>query len=217
MPKIIPTRPAALYAPDLPGAREALLPVLTARRLFAVDDRSERLADMDLPVLQRPVLRLNMLHAMVGGPYFADVFVTDSLGTISSDETERVAVVGALLEMEREVVVGGQDLDRRWYQDRAARLDFGVLTGLVEALQQWDGVAIWEQHADATGARRAVLPSTVTMTNREARLRAKELIECEGLTPQQAADRLMAEGHVNEADRRTWYPKAVRAALDAGL
>ena len=108
MPKINPARPAAVYAPDLPGAQEALLPVLTDRRLDLLDRRTETLADLQKSVMDRPVLRLHVLHAAMGAEYGAAVFVTDSLATISGDPAQRTAVVGALLETGCKVVVAGQ-------------------------------------------------------------------------------------------------------------
>ncbi len=134
MPKINPYRPAAVYAPDLPGAQERLLPVLTARRLYVVDDRTEAVQHLSLPVASKPILRLHLLHASMGAKHGAAAFVTDDLATVSGDETERVAVVGALLQVGCQVIVGGTEIDGRWYQDRVRRLGYAAVGPIIEVL-----------------------------------------------------------------------------------
>jgi hypothetical protein len=217
MPKIRPPRSAAVYAPDLPGAQDAFLPLLTDRRLFVHDTRTESLADLALPVGRRPVLRLFLLHAKIGEEYGAAVFVTDSLGTIGDSEAEQIAVVGALLHLGCEVVVGGEDLDSRWYQPRVRALGFNAVAKVMDELLGALTV-VWERWPpDGDAAGLTILPTSVTLTYRDARLRVKELIELDKVPVGQIPTRLMAEGHVNARDRRIWYPKAVRQALEKGL
>jgi hypothetical protein len=218
MPATNRFRPAAVYAPDLPGSQDALLPVLTARRLYVVDRRTESLDDLRKPVLSRPVLRLHMLHAAMGPESGAAVFVTDSLGTLG-DEVERVAVVGALMQVGCEVVVDGQEVDGRWYQDRVRDLGYSAVGATIERLLNFvDGAqGLWGPWAAADRKRITVLPTSVDLRYDDARLRAKELAEFDGLTVAQIADRLAAEGHLNAARRHVWYPKAVRVALELGL
>jgi hypothetical protein len=217
MSKIRPPRSAAVYAPDLQGAQDAFLPLLADRRLFVHDTRTESLADLALPIALRPVLRLFLLHAKIGEEYGAAVFVTDSLGTIGDSEAEQVAVVGALLHLGCEVVVGGEDLDSRWYQPRVRALGFNFVAKVMDELLGALTV-VWERWPpDGDAAGLTILPTSVTLTYRDARLRVKELIELDKVPVGQIPTRLMAEGHVNARDRRIWYPKAVRQALEKGL
>lgn len=217
MPKIRPPRSAAVYAPDLPGAQDAFLPLLADRRLFVHDTRTESLADLALPVAQRPVLRLFLLHARIGEEYGAGVFVTDSLATIGDTETEHVAVVGALLHLGCEVVVDGQDLDNRWYQQRARTLGFAAVAQVMDELAGPLHV-VWKRWpSDGSDGEPTFLPTSLTRTYRDARMRVKELVELEQIPVGQVPAMLMVEGHVNADDRRIWYPKAVRQALEQGL
>ncbi len=190
------------------------------RRLYLLDERTETLHDLALPVLVRPVLRLHMLYASMGAEYGASAFVTDSLATISADETERVAVVGALLQTGCQVIVGNEEVDGRWYQDRVRRLGYDVVGPVVEALLAFtdDAERLWGHWPTAkTDAFLTVLPTSLSLRHSDARLRAKELREFDGLTIAQIADRLAAEGHRNRDHRHVWYAKAVRDALEQGL
>ncbi len=218
MPATNPFRPAAVYAPDLPGSQDALLPVLTARRLYVLDRRTESLGDLHEPVLSRPVLRLHMLHASMGEEFGAAVFVTDSLATLGN-EVERVAVVGALMQVGCEVVVDDQDIDGRWYQDRVRDLGYSAVGPTIEQLLNFadDAQGLWGKSAAADTKRITVLPTSLDLRYDDARLRVKELAEFAGLTVAQIADRLAAEGHLNAGRRHVWYPKAVRVALEQGL
>lgn len=220
MPKINPARAASVYAPDLPGAQDALLPVLTERRLYVLDRRTETLADLQRSVMDRPVLRLHVLHAAMGPEHGAAVFVTDSLATLSGDPVERVAVVGALLDVDCEVVVGGEDLDGAWYQRRARELGFGPVGALVDGLLAFadDPDRLWGRWStgQSNGAL-TVLPTSLSLGYNATRLRIKELSEVHGMPAARIAERLLAEGHRNRERRHVWYPQAVRDALEAGL
>ncbi len=218
MPATNPFRHAAVYAPDLPGAQDALLPRLIARRLYVLDRRTETLDDLQKPVLSRPVLRLHMLHAAMGPESGAAVFVTDSLATLGY-EVERVAVVGALMQVGCEVVVDGQDLDGRWYQDRVLDVGYSAVGPTIDRLLNFvdDAQGLWGEWAAADKQRITVLPTSLDLRYDDARLRVKEPAEFDGLTIAQIADRLAAEGHHNAGRRHVWYPKAVRIALRQGL
>lgn len=218
MPKINAFRPAAVYAPDLPGAQDALLPALTERRLYVLDKRTEALSHMALPVLDRPVLRLHLLHASMGEQHGAACFVTDSLASLG-DETERVAVVGALLQVGCQVVVADGELDGRWYQARVRDAGYAAVGPTIERLLDYkdDAQGLWGTWAAADTTRLTVLPTSLDLRYADARLRTKELSEIYGLTVAQIADRLAAEGHANADRRHVWYPKAVRQALEQGL
>jgi hypothetical protein len=218
MPATKPFRPAAVYAPDLPGAQDALLPVLTARRLYVLDRRTETLDDLHKPVLSRPVLRLHMLHASMGAEFGAVAFVTDSLATLG-DEVERIAVVGALMQVGCSVVVGGKDIDGRWYQDRVRNVGYPAVGPIIERLLNFvdDAQELWGAWAATDTKRMTVLPTSLHLRYADARLRVKELSEFEGMTVAQIADRVAAEGHPNAGSRHVWYAKAVRAALAQGL
>jgi hypothetical protein len=218
MPAINRFRPAAVYAPDLPGSQDALLPVLTARRLYVLDRRTETLGDLQKPVLSRPVLRLHMLHAAMGPEWGAAVFVTDSFATLG-DEVARVAVVGALMQVGCEVVVDDQNVDARWYQRRVHDLGYSAVGPTIDRLLNFtdDAQQLWGAWAAADMKRITVLPTSLDLRYDDARLRVKELTEFDGLTVAQIADRLAAEGHLNAGRRHVWYPKAVRVALEQGL
>lgn len=220
MPKINPARPAAVYAPDTLGAQDALLPVLTERRLYVLDRRVESLDALQKPVMDRPVLRLHVLHAAMGPEHGAAVFVTDSLATISGDPVERAAVVGALLETGCEVVIAGQDVDKSWYMNRVNELGIDAVDELVEGLLSFrdDPDRLWGSWSTGTteGAL-TVLPTSLHMTYADARMRIRDLSDWAGMKPAQIAERLIAEGHRNRERRHVWYPQAVRDALEAGL
>ncbi len=207
MPRINPARPAAVYAPDLPGAQDALLPVLTERRLYVLDRRTEALDDLQKPVMDRPVLRLHVLHAAMGPEHGAAVFVTDSLATISGDLVERVAVVGALLDVECEVVVGSQELDGAWYQRRASELGYGAVGRLVDGLLAFkdDPDRLWGCWSTGqTDGALTVLPTSLGMTYAATRMRIKELSEIHDMPAARIAERLLAEGHRNRERRHVW-------------
>lgn len=137
-----PVPPAAVYAPDLPRVQERLLPVLTASRLYVLDDRTEALEHLSLPAVSKPVLRLHLLHASMVAEHGAAAFVTDDLATVSGDETERVAVVGALLQVGCQVITGDVEIDGRWYQDRVRRLGYAAVGPVIEAPLAWSGAAL---------------------------------------------------------------------------
>lgn len=218
MPATNPFRPAAVYAPGLPGSQDALLPVLTDRRLYVLDRRTESLADLQKPVLARPVLRLHMLHASMGREFGAEVFVTDSVATLG-DEIERVAVVGALMQVGCEVVIDGREVGSRWYQARVRAIGYPTIGPTVERLLNFvdDAQQLWGRWSAEDTKRMTVLPTSLDLRYDDARLRVKELAEFDGLTVAQIADRLAAEGHLNAGRRHVWYPKAVRVALEHGL
>lgn len=222
MSKPRPFHPAAVYAPDLPGAQAARLPILTARRLFILDDRTELLADLTLPVADRPVLTLHMLHASMGGEYGAQAFVTDALATIGDTEAEQVAVVGTLLQVGCRVIVGEHELNGAWYQPRVRRLGYSAVGPVIDSLLDFRAHdRLWREWPTAkTHGALTVLPTSLKLGYADARLRVKELIEFREhgrLTVAQVGDRLAAEGHPNAEGRRLWYPKAVREALEQGL
>ncbi len=159
-----------------------------------------------------------MLHAAMGPESGAAVFVTDSLATLGG-EVERVAVVGALMQVGCEVVVDGQDLDGRWYQDRVHDVGYSAVGPTIDRLLNFvdDAQGLWGEWAAADKQRITVLPTSLDLRYDDARLRVKELAEFDGLTIAQIADRLAAEGHRNAGRRHVWYPKAVRIALRQGL
>lgn len=171
-------------------------------------------------IVSKPVLRLHLLHALMGAEYGAAAFVTDDLATVSGDETERVAVVGALLQVGCQVVVGDAEIDGRWYQDRVRRLGYAVVGPVIEALLGFtdDPDRLWGHWPTSkTGGMLTVLPTSLGLRHADARLRAKELREFDGLTVAQIVDRLAAEGHRNSDARHVWYTTAVRQALEQGL
>jgi hypothetical protein len=220
MPKINPARPAAVYLPAVPEAQSLLLPVLTERRLYVLDSRTETLDDLQKSVMERPVLRLHVLHAAAGPEHGAAVFVTDSLATISPDPEERTAVIGALLETDCEVVVDGVNLDKDWYMSRVRGSDIGKIDDLVEGLlsfrddasRLWGRWSTWETDGPLT-----ILPNSLGIGFADTRMRIRDLAEFEQMKPAQIAERLLAEGHRNAQRRHVWYPQAVRDALAAGL
>jgi hypothetical protein len=220
MPKINPARPAAVYSPSVPSAQDALLAVLTARRLYMLDRRTESLGDVDKPVIDRPVLRLHLLHAAMGAEHGAAVFVTDSLATISADRAERVAVVGALLQVGCEVVVNDQDLDKSWYMSQVRQGGLDDVGDRVDGLLAFtdDADRLWRRWAtgDPSGGL-TILPTSLSMRYADARMRIRDLTDFEQMKPAQIAERLLAEGHRNAQSRHVWYPQAVRDALEAGL
>ncbi len=220
MPKLDPPRPAAVYLPDLAGAQDALRSTLTSRRLYTLDRRTELLPDLRLPVVDRPVLRLCILHALVGPGTGAAVFVSDSLATLG-DASERVAVVGALLQAGCEVVVAGEDLTGSWYSSRVQRLGWNAVGHIIDGLLTTETMpqSVWNERWPIGGkvSPLAILPTSLTLTYAEARLRAKDLYELERMPIKDIAPVLMAEGYLNADGRRIWYAKAVRDALGQGL
>jgi hypothetical protein len=220
MPKINEARAAALYVPGPPGSQEVLFPLLKERRLYVLDRRCEAVEDLVLSVVGRPVLRLHLIHARARPGLGAEVFVADHLASLGSDERERVAVVGAFLQLGCDVIVDGAELDSAWYRDRVRRLGFAAIGPLIESLLTTKTVPcdVMDQwRTDPNISELSLLPTSLDHDYNNARLRIKELVEFEGYTPTQAAARVMVEGYPNAQDRHVWYPKAALDALENGL
>lgn len=220
MPKINNPRPAAVYAPGDGKELLALHPLLDERRLYVLDSRTETVEDLVLPVVDRPVLRLHLLFVRVGPEFGTDIFVADHLTSLGADERERVAVVGAFLQLGCEVVVDGAELDSAWYRARVGKLGFGNIGPLIESLVSTSTIPpavleVWRSDPDR--GELSLLPTSLHLRYDEARLRIKELVEFDGLSHTEAAARVMVEGYRNADGRRIWYPKAVRDALKKGL
>lgn len=220
MPKIDNPRPAAVYAPGDGTALRALYPLLLNRRLYMLDDRTETIEDLALPVVDRPILRMHLFHARMGCPSWAEVLIADHLTSLGSDERECVAVVGAFLQLGREVIVAGAELGSDWYRGRIARVGYAAVGPLIDDLlstKTWP-ITAWEQWAASPKtSHQDILPTSLCLNYKDARLRVKELVELGGMTKAGAADQVMVEGYPNADDRRIWYPQAVRDALEQGL
>lgn len=220
MLKIANPRPAAVYAPGDGTEQEGVRPVLGDRRLYLLDRRTERVENLALSVVERPILRLHLFYAAMGSEHGAAVFVADHLTSLGSDKLERVAVVGAFLDLGCDVIVDRTELGSHWYYDRATRFDFRTVGMLVEDLTSMEtlSLAVWNQWSTGpeTGHLTA-FPTNLRLGYRDARLRVKELVEFAGMSIADAAARVMVEGYRNAKERRIWYPQAVRCALEHGL
>src|SRR4051794_26915256 len=89
-------KPALVYTPDVdPDTTADADDFLHARYLYRVDDVQETAEDSRLASVERPVLRRCVFYAATS---FADVFVTDRVASLGTDEVSQVAVVGALMQ-----------------------------------------------------------------------------------------------------------------------
>jgi hypothetical protein len=118
------------------------------------------------------------------------------------------------------VIVGDAELDGRWYQDRVRRLGYAAVGLIIEVLLGFtdDPDELWRHWPAArTEGVLTVLPTSLSLRDTDARMRAKELREFDGLTVAQIADRLAVEGHRSSDARHVWYARAARQALEQGL
>lgn len=229
-------RPALVYA--VPSARDDINEYLHEHNLYRIDDLQETDTDLTRPSDERPILRRVMLFASTAGGAESTalvpdgdwnpprVFVTDDLETLGLDEISQVAVIGALLASDLEVLVNYEKVDDKWFHAQVRRLGgftkispimnslLAVIPHDAETRERWEEASErWQQAMP--GENTWILPTSLLRGWPKSIERIRVLIEEKGIPAKEIAEQLSAEGYQNKHGRFIWYEKAVRDAYEA--
>lgn len=215
-----PARPAVVYAPNADDQDlQRIEDLMLDQRLYLLDQRVEREADVLLPVVERPLLLLQLMWIVTGKPPLATAFVTDHLSSLGASRAEQLAYVGLLLEADINVYIGC-DLQRygqrQYQQARLALAQDEQVNELQQILVQRSAVSpISAAQAQEWGGD-SLLPTQLWGSNRSypnACWRAKELADLRGLNATQIARWLNLDGYQNKKEHLgSWTVDSVRRA-----